>query len=379
MKTRLSFASFASFALLSVLALAACGGSSDFTSGGSHDDSISIEKVPAEFAAAECQLFARCATVYYDILFSLEDCETLLEEQVRQGGFAELEQAVKDGRIDYDSKAAGGCIDAIGDVECPDIHARPLEACEGAFIGSVASGGECDIDEECEAGFICDTNAMCPGTCAPYRAAGLECRNNDDCASGLVCSDVTKRCVEPRAEGESCGGGVDPECDGGLMCVGDDRNQMRAGTCMPLDQIERAEANEPCDLTTGVLCGTGLSCVVVDIAGPAFACKPSPASGGSCGIGFPENCPRGEYCPVTAAELLTNTLTSNCAPLPADGEPCAMRPIDFLPNCEAYSRCEPSTGNCLGLRDLGESCTADTFCYSQHCVNGGCAIERACQ
>ena len=367
-----------SFALLPVLLFAACGGSSDFTSSGG-DEKLSIEEVPGEFAAAECQLFARCATVFYDILFSHEDCERLVEEQVRQGGFGELEQAVDDGRIGYDSKAAAACIAAIGDVECERINERPLDACENVFVGSTASGEECDLDEECVAGLICDTNAMCPGRCAPHRAAGLECRNDDDCASGLVCSDVTNRCVQPHAEGEPCGGGVEAECNGGLACIGDDRNEMRTGTCMPFDEIERAGADEPCDLTTGVLCGEGLSCVIVNVQTFAFACKPIPASGGSCGIGFPENCQKGEYCPVTVADVLANTLTSRCAPLPADGEPCAGRPVDFLPSCEAYSRCEPSTGNCLGLRDLGETCSSDEFCYSGHCVNGGCATERACQ
>jgi hypothetical protein len=369
--------SFASVALLPILVLSACGGDSEFNSD-REDESISLDDLPAEFAGAYCDLIARCAPIYSDILFSLEDCDVLLEERARQGGWNELEQAVDDGRVTYDGKSAEHCMDAIATVECTDVNVRPVEACEDMLKGSVAAGGECDIDEECAEG-ICDTNMMCPGECAPLRPAGEECQEDGECASGLVCSELTRLCVQPGAEGEACGGGIEPQCDGGLACIGGDSMEMQTGTCRPFEEIELASANETCNLDTGLLCESGLSCVVVSLDGPAFECRPIPNSGGTCGIGFPENCPKGQYCPLTAAEVLLGVLESSCTTLPADGQACAQRPIDFLPTCAAYTRCNAATSMCMELRDLGESCTSPNQCYSGTCVNGGCTSERACR
>lgn len=378
-KTLRSLVSFASFALLPLVGVPACGGDSEFNSGGGDDDSIAFDDVPGEYAAALCDQFARCATIYYDILFSLEECPVLVEEQLRQGGWSEIEAAVDDGRVTYDGKAASDCLKDVAEVACADVNQRPVDTCEDVLKGSVAAGGECDIDDECEAGHICDTNQMCPGQCAPLRPAGQPCREDGDCASGLVCSNVTSLCVRPGAEGSACGGGIEPQCDGGLACIGDDAMEMRTGTCRPFDEIELAGRDEPCDLAAGTLCESGLSCVVVSLDGPSFACRPIPVSGGSCGIGFPENCPKGEYCPITAAEILLNDLESSCTELPDDGEACADRPIDFLPTCAAYTRCDAATSMCRGLRDLGESCNANDQCYSGHCVDNGCTTERACE
>jgi hypothetical protein len=154
--------------------------------------------------------------------------------------------------------------------------------------------------------------------------------------------------------------------------------QMQTGVCRPFDEIDLVGEDEPCDLEAGTLCDTGLSCTVVSLEGPAFACRRIPVSGGTCGIGFPENCPKGEYCPITAVELLTGTLEGNCVALPSEGETCAARLIDGSPECEAYARCNTTTGTCMALRDLGESCTGPESCYSGNCVNGGCAPAGTC-
>ena len=375
--------SFASFALLPIFVLSACGGDSEFNSSDREDESIAFDDVPAEFAAAQCGLYRRCATIYYDIVFSLEDCQVLLEEQIRQGGWGQIEQAVDGERVTYDANSARTCFDAIDAIdtteECADANTRPLhDACETVLTGSVEAGGECDINDECEPGLICNTNLACPGECSPRLPAGDPCQGDDQCATTLVCSNVTQLCVEPGAEGEACGGGIEAQCDGGLACLGEDQMQMQTGICRPFDEIALVGEDAPCDLEAGTLCDTGLSCVVVSLDGPAFACRRIPVSGGTCGIGFPENCPKGEYCPITAVELLTGTLEGSCIELPAEGETCAARLIDGSPRCEAYARCNAATGTCLALRDLGESCSSPEACYSGNCENGGCAPARAC-
>src|SRR5512134_1872885 len=79
MKTLPSFAWFASFAVLPILVLSACGGDSEFNSA-REEESVAFDDLPGELAGAYCDLFARCAPIYSDILFSLEDCDVLFEE-----------------------------------------------------------------------------------------------------------------------------------------------------------------------------------------------------------------------------------------------------------------------------------------------------------
>jgi hypothetical protein len=284
--------------------------------------------------------------------------------------------------VTFDGKSAADCfaaIDGIDGDECALANERPLDdACETTLRGSVEEGGECDINDECAPDLICDTNLACPGECAPRRLEGGMCGGDDECASGLVCSNVTQLCVQPRAEGQSCGGGVEAQCDGGLACLGEDQMQMQPGVCRPFDDIALVGENEPCDLEAGTLCDSGLSCVVVTLAGPAFACRRIPVSGGTCGIGFPENCPKGEYCPITAVDLVAGTLEGNCIELPTEGETCAARLIEGSPRCEAYARCDTASGTCMALRDLGESCSSHEACYSGACENGGCVARVAC-
>jgi hypothetical protein len=368
-------------ALLPVALIVACGGSSEFGRR-SGPSPIALDALPEQFAKAQCDAFERCAGLYYDIVFTLEECSTLGSRQFRDGGFSELEQAIDDGRVKYDSKAAATCIEAISERACEDFDQRDIPECEDAVTGTVPADGECEIDAECEGSRICVVSDMCPGTCEDRGSAGFPCSDDDDCADGLVCSEATALCATPKQDGETCGGNVEAQCEGGLACQGESKDEMRTGTCTPFDELTTAGPNETCDLDAGILCGPDLSCTIVELADPPiFRCLAIPASGGTCGLGIPENCPSGEYCDLSAAEVILGTLESTCVPLPSSGEPCVDRnPFNgILAQCEAYARCDTSTGNCLALRDLGETCSSNELCYSQNCVNGGCAAQRACQ
>ncbi|HEX6278108.1 MAG TPA: hypothetical protein VFZ53_33920 [Polyangiaceae bacterium] len=366
-----------SFALISVATAVACGGSSGFTSGGG-DDSVALDDLPAEFARAQCELVERCYGPLYHVFFVFEDCETRTEAAFRDGGFAALEAAIDAKTVKYDAEKAARCLDELATRDCSEVNQRTLDACEDALAGTIPLGGECNLDEECEGARICEVAAQCPGTCVERYAAGQACTENDECADGLVCSEATNRCVTPAGDGQACGGGIEPQCDGGLLCAGEDENQGRTGTCHPEDQIEEHGIGEACSPSVGDLCEAGLSCVIDSLA-PTFACQAIAASGGPCGIGFPEQCPVGEYCPISAAELAFEVLAATCRPLPEIGEPCAERPIDIGAACEPYARCDLPTGTCLGLRELGESCSSDELCHSNNCEGGGCAPVRACQ
>jgi hypothetical protein len=367
-------------ALLPVALIVACGGTSEF--GKRSGRSIALDALPEEFAKAQCDAFERCAGLYYDLFFSLEECSTLVSRQFRDGGFTELEQAIEDGRVKYDSRAAVKCIDAISARECADFDVREIPVCEDAVKGTVPLDEECQIDAECEGSRICVVTDTCPGTCKERSSAGVPCSSDDECADELVCHEATSLCATPKQDGQTCGGNVEAQCEVGLACQGESKDDMRTGTCTPFDEITTAGPNETCDLDAGILCDPDLSCSIVEVADPpVLRCLAIPASGGSCGLGIPENCPSGEYCDLSLAQVLLGTLESTCIPLPASGEQCADRTpfTGILAQCEAYARCDASTGNCLALRDLGETCSSNELCYSQNCVNGGCAAQRACQ
>jgi hypothetical protein len=365
-------------ALLPVALFVGCGGSSDFTEGDDGGDGVPLAELPAEFAAAQCTLFERCLEPIFHVFFSLEECGAFYTRAAEDSGLGDLEAAVEAGTVKYDGKKAAQCLDTLANRDCEDVNQRTIDVCEDALAGTVEAGGDCELDEECTGSLICEISDQCPGTCVDRYVAGDPCTENDECADGLICSNATMRCIAPASDGEACGGGVEPECEGGSLCTGEDNDNAEPGTCAPLDEIVENGVGEPCTPTVGGLCEEGLSCVV-DSLTPTFTCKPMPASGGDCGIGFPENCPNGEYCAISAAELALGVFEGNCQPLPQVGEACAARPIPSQPACEAYARCDEPTGMCLGIRGLGESCSSNALCYSGNCENGGCAPVRACQ
>ena len=215
-----------SLALLPLAWFVACGGDSDFSSGGD-DDALAFDELPASFAAAQCDLFERCYGPLYHVFFTLEDCETSAEAQYRDGGFGALEAAVEAKTVTYDGKKAAACLDILSKRECTEVNQRTIDECEDALVGTASLGDACEIDEECTGSMICKVAAQCPGTCVERYAAGEACSENDECADGLVCSEATSRCVAPAANGEACGGGVEPQCDGGFLCAGENADNAR--------------------------------------------------------------------------------------------------------------------------------------------------------
>jgi hypothetical protein len=369
---------------------AACSGKSDSTpaapsgaagesSGGSAGTSgITLDALPDAYAKAYCSVLERCFGAFYGLITAYEDCEKITAERLRQSGLDALSAAVAGGSVEYHADKVQGCIDSMQSKACADLTERASDACEAAITGTRALGESCELDEECEGSLICDVKDACPGSCVERYTAGIPCGSDDQCADGLVCSQVTAHCVKPADEGEGCGGGVEAQCAAGLLCKGEDKSKMQAGSCVTLDAVALGGEGDACDPATLALCQSGLSCVITAVNPVTWACKKPGGAGATCGIGLPEACPVGQYCPVTTADLLAMTVEAKCTPLPSAGEACAPRPFDSLQACAPYERCD-TDGRCIGLRNLGQSCDTSDVCYTQRCVSGACEPVGACE
>ncbi len=356
------------------------GGTAAQSSGGSAGKppaGISLEQAPEAYAKAYCTLIERCGGFFYDLLTAYEDCVMLTAARFRQGGLFALTDAVDDGRVEYHPELMPACLDAVETRACSSLTMREIPACEAAVTCTASEGEPCELNDECEGSLICETSAACPGECVERYSAGVACSADDDCADGLVCSSLTAHCVKPVELGQPCEGGVEAQCAGGSFCAGSDVSKMQTGTCAPLSAVKLGPAGAACDPSAGVLCENGLSCVLTGYEDAlVWECRVPSAAGATCGVGLPENCPKGQYCPV---DLAGGTFTGTCVPLPASGEACAARPLPgIMPVCAPYVRCG-TDNKCIGLRDLGESCSSDALCYSGHCQGGACEPAHTCQ
>jgi hypothetical protein len=84
-----------------------------------------------------------------------------------------VQASVDAGRIEYDAADAAACNDAFDALSCDDLWlvvfddpAAPPEpaACDTAFVGTIADGGACTIDQDCEADA---SGCGSDNTCAP--------------------------------------------------------------------------------------------------------------------------------------------------------------------------------------------------------------------
>ncbi len=345
------------------------------SAGGAGASGIPLGDVPAALAKAYCDLYDKCYGALVDISTPGEDCVTRTQKSIEDGGFNELSSSVSAGTVEYHADLVQACLDAIAGESCDQLLQRGIAACEAAVSGTVDAGGDCTIDADCKgANVFCQGGGTCPGKCTAPLAAGQDCDRDAMCQSGLSCDATTKKCVKPPGLGDACGGGVEAECGPPGVCIGQNVQQSKTGTCKTVDQILTATNGAACSPQDGPWCVGAVPCVVtaVDAGGNVTAsCGAKVASGAACHLSIPDQCPTGEYCDITVQQLLTGQ-TGACQPVPKAGETCAA-PLTGTAGCEAYSRCDPTTAKCVPLHRLGEPCSTDLACYSGRCANGGCA------
>jgi hypothetical protein len=194
------------------VAAAAAGGACGGSSGGS---SVSLSAFPNAYANAICAQNFKCCSAD-DISggnhsHTMSDCVNnnasalMLVSQT-------LSAAQTAGRVTYDAKQMGMCIDGIKQMSCDQwqkglTDANQPAACNTAIVAKVSAGGGCTDDLECTGGTCvgADTSVTPPvmGMCVADVAIGGACTATSTCAGGF-CDTTTNTCVAKKPAGEAC-------------------------------------------------------------------------------------------------------------------------------------------------------------------------------
>lgn len=349
--------------------------------GGTSGGLMTLDGYPSAYAAALCQVIKRCWQTYG--LLEQESCEASLERQLREGAFANLADAVDDGRIEYRPEAAGACLNATAAATCEDGLWIDPANCSGVFVGKLKLDEDCTLDAECGAELQCVVTDACPGKCGPFPGVGEACSAPNRCQPGLLCAVSADAgvCQVPVAPGEPCSR---TELCGTLQfCKGLNRSDPQdTGVCAPRDELYSGLLGDPCSLGgESGLCQPELVCVLDETeATTAGHCAERVGPGEACQLALPDQCPRGQFCKVTLAGEPA-TPAGECTANPKLGEPCLFEVGTSLPApCPAAQYCDTRSLRCEAGKRLGEPCTSDAACYSRKCdTTGRCVAPLECE
>jgi hypothetical protein len=294
---------------------------------GGGSKTIAAEDFPAAIVDVVCASAVGC---------SLEADEGSCRESSDPSTLEDLFAAVDAGTIAYHGDLAGQCLDMIRQLydDCSATKSAQIQSqaggpCAGVFEGTVAVGGDCFVDEECQSddcafGTDC-TEACCLGVCT----ASTEIRIGSDCsraaamcAVGSYCAADTSLCTAQVGAGEACQDSS--ACENGLPCVGATFDGT-PGTCTAL-------------------------------AGEGGACDPQTLP----------SCDRWDtFC---------DPASSTCVKRHAVGDPCDLEVDD---SCVAFAYCDDDT--CTAAPGIGGACNAENGPYcagALDCVDARCLKHR---
>lgn len=281
------------------------------------------------------------------------------------------QQAVADGRMTFDARAAKDCVEALEPLATTcwgpeaDLEAWDpvLEgACDRVLAGTVASGGACWFDEECATGSCSASGDTCPGVCRPPVVEGGACSRNAMCDTGLTCSG--SKCVRPVTEetplpaGSPCDVFSTP-CEPHLRCAS--ASVGASPTCV--DRLEEGAACRRPGAGLGISspeCRGNMVCrgLMLDDQGEVLVegeCATPGDVGGACSprLGHPGKDESSTGCFLG---ILCDETTERCVSLPGDGEACVQDECDQTAYCDR--------GTCRALKTDGESCTDSSECLN---------------
>jgi hypothetical protein len=339
----------------------AAGTSGQAGSGASKEPNA--HEISGKLADAFCAALTDClGPQKVSALLGREPCATRVGGDLEQSELAGLDDSIGSGRIQLHAELLAQCYADTRAFGCKVQTDRLPGSCQQALAGQVALGGTCSIGSECQGDAFCRAGE-CPRTCDARLAEGSPCRRDDECKVGTFCNAGT--CAVPAAVGAACGGETGAVCAFGSSCVGS--TDSEPGECKSNREIQSGELGDVCT-PGGTLCREGLNCAYDGDSG--FECQAAVSAGAACHLALPGQCPVDQYC--DAKDVSTE---GQCKALPGDGtacvlsDECAPRHICVLENDEPV---------CRRIGDLGDSCAADGLCRSNHCDQGQCKLEPAC-
>lgn len=214
------------------LGLTACG-DDDGGSGGATE--IALADYDEGYAHSICgKVFACCNASEIDGLFgmALADataCEALLAPRIAAAQPAQ-EAAIAAGQLRYEPAAAATCLATIDALTCAELDDRtPPAACTAVFVGLVADGEACTLEESCAAASSCREGDG-GQTCVAPVGEGAACAEAP-CAQGLHCGGQGEqpRCEADLAMGATCR--VDSQCASNFCDDDDSTCQPRPAAC----------------------------------------------------------------------------------------------------------------------------------------------------
>ena len=305
-------------------------------SGGSGIDS---KDFTTDAQAALCAYEVRCG-----LFVNTTDCDEYFTINTDATFQAELAK----GLVHYDGNQAETCFNDLRDAPCDqtamETRAQP-SACAAAVTGSVAAGGTCVHNEECQSEKCAKANTAgdCDsGTCEASEALGKlgDACATRDCDPAFVC-DNTKVCANLYTVGMPCS--LNTDCAYGLACDGD------PGFCRNAPKLGEACPDHLC-AELGAYCSSTGTCTALGLAGAACSatqlCSP--------------------YYPC-------NTTTGTCTANPKLGQACTGL-------CSDGSYCDSDTHLCASPKPNGATCTVDSTCASDNCdtTSGTCTDPMVC-
>ena len=298
---------------------------------------IDAKDYTADEQKTVCDYQVRCG-----LFASTADCDQYIPVYPDATFLAELAK----GSIHYDGNKADECFNDLRNEPCDqtamETRSQP-SACASAITGSVAAGGACVHNEECQSEKCSKVNtaSSCePGTCEASEALG---KLGDACATracdpAFVC-DNTKVCANLYTVGMPCTYSTD--CAYGLAC------DASPGFCRTAPKLGEACPDKIC-AELGAYCSTSGTCTAVGLAGSA--CTTS------------EQC--SEFYPC-------NTTTGTCTAYPTLGQPCFSQ-------CSDGSYCDSTTKLCTPPQPNGSACSLGSSCASGDCESNTCTDPQVC-
>lgn len=317
-----------------MVVMAACGG----------DGGLDIDHVDDAVLSAACNLYVSCGLIS-DQTACREVAGTTFDVD------ASVIAAVHAGKVKFHGDKAQACIDKMyGSGSCD--RAELLDAsssrvdCIGAFEGTVAGAGACQIDEECISQkcsiLTCAENTCCTGACAggtvpASKALGETCSVNDDCAEGYCDEGGSGTCAAQIADGQACSSSV--SCASGSCNI----------TCQAL-----VAHGGPCTTPSGCA-DFGDTC-----NGISLTCTAYGKAGAAC------------FNHADCSQELTCDTTQHCAARPKLGDACSNNV-----QCIGASWCDTSVMKCVAPKANGASCESSDECTSGYCPSAGTCTTRA--